>query len=229
MRRKKIGELEWLEFDLFAPFEEIAHGSFIRSPEIENRDKICEVLGLSKLISIKQEHNKRCQHVKNQETLGPGDILLTQEKGIGLAMHHADCQAAILYDPVTKSIGALHAGWRGQVMGIYQEAIRQMGILFGTRPEDLSVAVSPSLGPNHSEFINYQVEWPEEFWDFRIGENYFDLWKITEWQLQKAGVKREQIAISRLCTYADPSSFFSYRRDKTRDRQHATIIGLRNV
>jgi YfiH family protein len=285
MRRKKTEGLEWLEFDLFQSFKEVVHGSFLRSPDIANKGKIKQALGLSNLVFVKQEHKIGCQYLKkgkrlayiSQEqsgesskilsevfanecnsvvsidkasgsfekdtmtdclefssfsdkwVLGPGDILVTQEKGVGLAIHHADCQAGILYDPVTKSIGALHAGWRGQVQGIYAQAVRQMKSLFGTKAEDLWVGVSPSLGPKYSEFINYQLEWPREFWNFRIRENYFDLWEITKWQLGTIGVKERQISIASLCTYEDPNSFFSYRRDRKADVQHVTIIGLQNV
>ncbi len=223
MLRKKSPGFEWLEFELFEPFKQVVHGSFLKGSE---EDK-ARVLGLEHLAKMKQEHKIGCHHVVTKPFQGGvGDILVTQEKGVGLAIQHADCQAAILFDPVTESIGALHAGWRGQVQGIYQEAIRQMKEIFGTKPEDLLVAISPSLGPKNSEFVHYRTELPQEFWNFRISETYFDLWSITAWQLETAGVLKENIQIARLCTYEDPSSFHSYRRDKTRDRQHTTIIGL---
>ena len=42
-------------------------------------------------------------------------------------------------------------------------------------------------------------------------------------QLFKEGIKRNQINLNRVCTYSNPTLFYSYRRDKTKLRQWSCI------
>ncbi len=152
-----------------------------------------------------------------------GDALVTNKKGVPLMICHADCQAAIFYDPKTESLGLAHSGWRGSNLNIYGKVIKTMQDRFGTDPSDLIVVVSPSLGPDHSEFINYEKELNPDFIKYQFKPTYFDFWAIARDQLKEAGV--QNINISGFCTFANPKRCFSYRRDKTRARD-ATIAML---
>ena len=142
-------------------------------------------------------------------------------------MKHADCQAAIFYDPVHHALANVHSGWRGNVKNIYQTTILKMASVFGTKPQDLLVGISPSLGPQHAEFKNYKVEFPEHFWSFQVCPEYFDLWAIARHQLEEAGVLPYHIEIAGICTYANKEDCYSYRRDKVTGR-HATLAMLRD-
>lgn len=137
---------------------------------------------------------------------------------------HADCQAAIFYDPVKQAIGAAHSGWRGAVAKIYTQTIEAMQMNFGTDTRDLLVGISPFL--RHAEFKNYKFEFPEEFWEFQIKSGYFDFGAIARNELNAAGILSQHVNISAHCTFADPENFYSYRREKSTGR-HGTIIALR--
>ena len=138
---------------------------------------------------------------------------------------HADCQAAIFYDPVHHAVSCVHAGWRGNVQNIYAHAIAFMAGKFHSQPADILVCISPSLGPHFSEFKNYKTEFPESFWPFQIRPNYFNLWEISRTQLQECGILPHHIEIASICTYANEQDFFSYRRDKVTGR-NATVVAL---
>ena len=146
------------------------------------------------------------------------DALLTNSTGIALMIRHADCQAAIFYDPIHHALGVAHAGWRGSVANIYAHTIFKMREVFGTDPSDLLVGISPSLGPKRAEFIHYKKELPSSFWPFEVSENHFDFWAISRWQLVQAGVQSERIEIAERCTYLEPKEFFSHRRDRVSGR-----------
>jgi copper oxidase (laccase) domain-containing protein len=60
---------------------------------------------------------------------------------------------------------------------------------------------------------------------YQVRPDYFDFWEITFDQLRDAGVGKERIFSSRLCTVCN-DDYFSYRRDKTTGR-FASVIGLR--
>lgn len=254
MIRKNNGKLEWLEFELLADIPEITHGVFLRHGGVseepfaslnvikgvdesqnveENRNRILETLKLEKLIAGYQVHGKHVVHVRSDNDDGVDcDALVTNKPNWGLMAVHADCQAALFYDPIHRAVATAHAGWRGQVQNIYLETIMKMTQTFGSRPEDLLVCISPSLGPENSEFLNYQNELPEEFWRFQIKPTYFDLWAVARHQLEACGVPCHHIQIAEIDTYAHPTDLFSYRREKALGRTeritggHGSVIAL---
>ncbi|MCI5208553.1 MAG: laccase domain-containing protein, partial [Candidatus Electrothrix sp. ATG2] len=139
------------------------------------------------------------------------DALITGQKGVGLLIQQADCQAVLLHDPQRKVIGAVHNGWKGSVANIIAQTIRAMQESFGTAPADLRAVISPSLGPCCAEFVHYKKELPLPFHQWQKKENHFDFWAISRWQLQEAGVCNEHIAAVGICTMCD-QDFFSFRR-----------------
>lgn len=252
MIRKEKNAVQWLEFELLAEFPNLVHGVFTRhggvSPEPyatlncggtisgddpqnvqRNLEKVSEIIG-APLIFGWQCHGKNVVNIPaaNPKDLDACDGLITQHSGIGLAIKHADCQAAIFYDPEHQVVANVHCGWRGNVQNIYAETMNKMKQTYGTRPESLLVCISPSLGPDASQFINYRTELPEEFWSFQIKPLYFDLWAIARKQLLDCGVLAEHIEIASMCTYSNSEDFFSYRRGKTVTGHHATVVALKN-
>ncbi|MGE0671149.1 MAG: peptidoglycan editing factor PgeF [Parachlamydiales bacterium] len=252
MRRKTKNGVEWLEFELLADIPEVVHGVILRHGGIsdghcsslniggntgdqweniqENRKRALDALGIVDVVSSYQVHSDRVVHIpaKNFPDVGEADGLMTQVPGLGLMIKHADCQAAIFYDPKNKAIANVHSGWRGNVKNIYEKTVLQMKEAFGSSAEDLLVCISPSLGPSRSEFKNYREELPEHFWKFQISPTYFDLWAIARMQLEECGVDPKRIEIASICTYTASEDFFSYRRDKPTGR-NATIAALRST
>lgn len=247
MLRKKRGSVEWLEFELFQEFPNVKHAVFTRHGGVSegpftslnagggtgddenkidlNRAKIRKLLGCKTLVSGKQVHGIQV----NLAPLEPGneecDGLITQTPGAGLFIKHADCQAVIFYDPVEKALGLIHAGWRGNVQNIYGEALGKMSKAFGSKPENIFVGVSPSLGPCCGQFIHYEKEIPRPFWSFQIRPQYFDLWEMARSQLLQAGILPHHLEIAPICTFCTPADFYSYRRDKPTGR-NATVACL---
>jgi len=257
MLRKKKGEIEWLEFELFANDPRIVHGIFLRHGGVssesfaslnlvrdkgdfqanvdENQKRLSECIKVKNITRSKQVHGAEAVMVHDDKNHHlQCDALMTNKKNLGLMAVHADCQAAILYDPVRQVLATVHAGWRGQVQNIYRSTIKKMQTTYNTRPEDLLVGISPSLGPLNSEFKNYRTELPEHFWRFQITPTYFDLWAIAQHQLEECGVKSHHIEIARIDTYANPHDFFSYRRQRAKGLSdnitggHGTIAALKN-
>ncbi len=243
MIRRKKNNIEWLEFKKLQGIPNLVHGVFLRGggfssgsynslnagggsgdePTLisKNRQLMQETLSIPLIIGGKQVHKDTIIHVNSQSDCGECDGLVTREKGIGLIIKHADCQAAIFYDTKKKTIANVHCGWRGNVQNIYGKTVAEMK----ANPKDLIVCISPSLGPEFSEFKNYREELPEHFWPYQHKPLYFNLWEISKKQLLDAGIPESNIEIASLCTYANPSDFFSYRRDKITGR-NATLVSL---
>jgi YfiH family protein len=220
MLEKKKGRLTWLEFEQLAEFPELQHGVFLKNAPKE------EIRALWESHDWVGGHQVHSATVK-QLPIAPEekcDGLFTNEAGKALLIKHADCQAAIFYDPETKTVANVHCGWRGNVQNIYRETIQQMAQA-GCSPQSLRVCISPSLGPCCAEFIHYQTELPKGFWKYQVKPNYFDLWEIARMQLIEAGVLPHHIEIAQICTCCNPNEYHSYRRDKTAHR-HLTVVSL---
>lgn len=246
MERNTDGQRFWLTFELFAECKGLKHGIFLRHggvstgaynslnmgrygidlPEnvIFNRSMALEALGIEHYSILNLEHGTQIlEAVPNK--VERGDALITQSAGLGTLITHADCQAAIFYDPIQHALANVHCGWRGSVKNIYQKTIKTLGTRYGSKPENLLIGISPSLGPEASEFIHYEKELPLSFFAFQVKPTYFDFWQISKWQLMECGILPHHIQIAEICTYSHSADFFSYRREKETGR-HATIASL---
>ncbi len=227
MRRKKKNGIEWFEFELLQKFPEVRHGVFRLGKE-ENLPALLGSLGVEKGVKLKQCHRADILEVKKYDAplthVENYDGMVTGEREMGLLIRHADCQAAILYDPVANVLGTAHCGWRGSVQNIYQNTIDAM-VSLGADPARLIVCIGPSLGPENAEFKHYREELPQSFWRFQVRPTYFDFWKISTMQLMAAGVPQGQIEIAEICTYGNPETCYSYRRNKATPH-HGTVSAL---
>jgi len=242
-------ELDTHTFDIFSEFP-LRHGVFLRNggkslPPYdslnvgycvgdkkehvqENIEKIKDALSMSTLSCGVQCHGSEIAYVDKEIPVGERmcDVLTTSQPEQGLMIKHADCQAAILYDPINHAVAGAHVGWRGSVQDVYSKTIAYMKARYGTKPQNLFVGISPSLGPESAEFIHYRKELPESFWDFQIKDHYFDFWEISRWQLTSCGVPSSHIEIASIDTFTDERCF-SYRREKKTGR-HATVVVIEN-
>lgn len=239
MIRKNKNEIEWLEFELLADFPRLKHAVFLRhggvsegvfkslnlsydlGDEVDrvlfNRSKAAAILGVNKWHCCKQNHGAKIEILSHRNP-GPfySDGLATAALNHALMVQHADCQAALFYDPIRHAAAAVHSGWRSSVQNIYANAVAIMQKVFYSDPRNLHVCISPSLGPESAEFIHYKKELPESFWDYQIKPFHFDFWSISEMQLINAGVLKHHIQIAKIDTKTNPQDYFSYRYCKIR-------------
>ena len=81
--------------------------------------------------------------------------------------------------------------------------------------------VGPSIGPEAFEVGDevydafQEAGFPMTDIAFRHQETqkwHIDLWRANAWQLEQEGIPTRSILVSGLCTYNNPSRFFSARR-----------------
>lgn len=242
--------MEWLEFDLLERYPHVAHGVFSRHGGVSQGP--CASLNLGEGTSDKADHVKSNREIvrkaveskhlifphqvhgtivhrvtnKNLDKTAQCDALFTTEKNVGLGITHADCQAAIFYDPVHEAIAVAHAGWRGSAQNLYARVVDTLRRELGTQAHNLVVCISPSLGPDHAEFKNFKQELPQDFWAFQKKPNYFDFWEVSRMQLANCGIPEKNIEIAGVCTYCNGEDYFSYRREKDTGR-NATVVALK--
>lgn len=180
------------------------------------------------LATIKQIHSDRVLCVESPGPQGEGDALISNLPGVGLAIRTADCLPILVADPRNRAVAAIHAGWRGVVSEIAPKAVEAMRRQFGSKPEDLVVAIGPGIGlccfevgPEVAE--RFSPYFPEVGLS---GRTKVDLVETICRQLRRNGVKTGQISSSGLCSYCNPELFESYRRDREAAGRMVAMISL---
>ncbi len=157
---------------------------------------------------------------EKKEQLNGYDALITNQKDICIGITTADCVSLLIYDPTNHVLAAVHAGWKGTVKRIGAKTIIKMKEIFGSRPEDLLVAIGPSISPQMFEVGNEVGEsFENEGFDLKsisfVNEGtkklHIDLWQANLQPLLDLGVLRANIEISGICTLQN-ETYFSARR-----------------
>lgn len=162
------------------------------------------------------------------------DALATATAGLPLILFFADCVPVLIHDPVRPAVAVVHAGWKGSVARIAAKTVHTMGRAFGTRPADCLVAIGPSIGPCCYEVDQPVIDALQEFfcdtWEHLViprGHRWLlDLWETNRRQLIDAGVPRENIEISGVCTACNTELFYSHRKEKGQTGRMGAIISL---
>ncbi|MDI6803532.1 MAG: peptidoglycan editing factor PgeF [Bacteroidota bacterium] len=195
---------------------------------LENRERFFGALkiGLDELAIPRQVQGGVVQRVYVQGGYDSCDGLITDSKGIFLTISTADCLPVFLFDPVTKSIGAVHAGWRGSEMNIVSRAIRMMREEFGTSPTDLISYIAPAasvccyeVGEDVANRFSKEVL-------VRNPKLHLNLKQHAKTLMLNAGVSEENIEVSEYCTICNANLFHSHRRDKEKSGRMMGVIGL---
>ncbi len=155
------------------------------------------------------------------------DALITRDAGVTLLLRYADCVPILLYDPVQRAMGAVHAGWRGTVAHVAAKTVRAMSNAFGTRPRDLLACIGPSIGPCCYRVGQDVIERVRAAFSddgvLRDGA-YFDLWEANARQLRECGVA--QIEIAHICTAEHTHDFYSHRAEKGQTGRFGMLAGI---
>src|SRR5439155_16451525 len=167
-----------------------------------------------------QVHGSTIAHVGARGgPFGKGaDVLVTSERGVGLAIFTADCLALTIADHDAAALAVAHAGWRGTARDVAGIAVRALGEL-GGRPERLYATIAPSIGPCCYEVDEpvtrelgaaFPALWERWVTPVRAGHVMLDLWTANEDLLERAGVARARIENPRLCTACHRDVLYSY-------------------
>ena len=149
------------------------------------------------------------------------DGLVTNVPGICLVTFYADCVPLFLVDPEKKAIGLSHSGWRGTVGKMGKVTVQAMMREYGSRPEDIVAAIGPSICQDCYEVSEDVIDrfrdsfneavWPKLFYRKENGKYQLDLWRANEEVFLEAGIRRENLAVTNLCTHCNQEVLFSHR------------------
>ncbi len=149
------------------------------------------------------------------------DAMVTSLKDICICILTADCASILLYDTETPAIGIAHAGWKGTVKKIAAKTIAAMTENYGSKAENIVVAIGPCICGESFE-VGEEVA---EVFESTFNHNEKIVLRKPEWIkphvnivaanieiLKEAGIKPENIETSGICTYQNSDIFFSARK-----------------
>ncbi len=175
----------------------------------------------AELATVRQIHSNKVLDADHGGCLGEGDALISNKPGITLSVRTADCLPILIADPRNRAIAAIHAGWRGTVQEIVPKTVEAMKEKFGSRPEDLVVAIGPGIGP-----CCFEVG-PEVASQFGLsGRGKVDLAETIGRQLRRYGGTMGHVATANLCTRCLRDLFESYRRDGEKAGRMISAIAI---
>ena len=203
--------------------------------ELARLDRLHQVHGAAAVVRRKGSEYA----YRGEGAFDEADIILTDDPERAITIRVADCQPILVVDQRTRAVAAAHAGWRGLAARVPRVTVERLAAEYGSRPQDLLVAIGPSIGAccyevgadvraSFASFADAEVErWfavepaliaanpPVASLSAtrRTGHWFFDGSQCARDQLTSAGVPADQIFLAGLCTASHSGVFCSYRRD----------------
>jgi purine-nucleoside/S-methyl-5'-thioadenosine phosphorylase / adenosine deaminase len=140
---------------------------------------------------------------------GECDALVTALPGVGLAVQTADCVPVLL--AAEEAMAAVHAGWRGASTDVVGRAVEAFFALIGP--------CCYEVGPEVAE------RFPGGFARRSTGDRFLlDLPGVVRSQLERAGMRPENVTADPACTKCGGARFASYRRDRERAGRMIALV-----
>ena len=157
------------------------------------------------------------------------DAVMTNEPDVCIGVSTADCIPVLLYDTKHHAAAAIHAGWRGTAKHIVQKTIREMGIVYQTKPQELRAVIGPGISLQNFEvgdevyeqFANAQFCMERIAKRFRVLQTkegelplkwHLDLKLSNRIDMETMGILPRNIIDEKICTYDNTSDYFSARK-----------------
>jgi YfiH family protein len=168
------------------------------------------------------------------------DVCLTTTRGVACTIMVADCLPVLFATKDGAAVAAAHAGWRGLAgtdgFGVVESACRALRSASGASLSEVSAWLGPCIGPQAFE-VGPEVKAAFEridpgaapmFVAGAAGKWLANLPGLARRRLQALGITRidGNDGSGQWCTVANPSRFFSHRRDRGVSGRFAAAIWL---
>ena len=179
-------------------------------------------------VFLQQVHGTKTVQLTRETPDGvSADACMTNERALACTIMVADCLPVLFALDDGRAVAAAHAGWRGlagsQGAGVLEAACRRLWSETGSTASQTLAWLGPCIGPQAFE-VGSEVKAAFESQEPRAGALFLphgpgkwlaDLPGLARLRLHSLGVTRVygNDGSRSWCTVANPSRFFSYRRD----------------
>ena len=170
-----------------------------------------------KLILMHQTHSNRVIENKKNSLKKKifSDAIITKAKGLALGVVTADCVPILLFDKRTKTVGCIHAGWRGALKGIIKNTIKKISKL--NSKSEIYASIGPCIGKKNYEidlkfymkFMAKSKKNNKYFTKKNKRKKFFNLRKFVADKLFEEKVNFDHVNYD---TFKEKNYFFSFRR-----------------
>lgn len=182
--------------------------------EVDSSIKTC--------VFMKQSHSNKVLLVDDIHKQYECDGLLSFDKNIALCVLSADCLPLVLWHK-SGIIAALHSGRKGSFENILKESILLIQKHKNVDISEFNLFIGPAICAKNYEISGEVLEYARQNFSEFLSENKLDLKALIKFQAKEVGI--ENIIDSGICTF-DDERFFSYRKDKTKQR-FVTVVYLK--
>lgn len=218
------------------------HSCNDQSAIIHNRQQLANALNvdLTAFVCAEQTHSANFHCVTANDVgkgtttmsnaIGNTDGLYTFEKNVVLCSFSADCVPVFIYDETRGLVGAIHSGWQGTVKEITKKMLDHLIAHEQLNPHNIRIHIGMALSQTRFEVDRDVYEkfvtlgYADDFMYFNeaTSKYHIDNQLTVKQQCVLAGVREENIAIDRTCTFNSDEGF-SYRQDRRAGR-HLSFI-----
>ena len=199
---------------------------------LENRRRFFGALGfdVAQIAMSGQVHGVGIRVIEHADFEVGYDAMITNVRGIVVAVTVADCTPILIYDAENQAVAAIHAGWRGTVAQIVSQTLTKMHTEYGTKAEscfayigtcisEVSFEVGAEVAQQFDETFVLPAEKNDKF--------FVNLKAANAAQLLDFGIPKIQIEVSPHCTLLQSENYFSYRADAGTTGRMMAAIGLK--
>ena len=216
------------------------HVGDIKSEVLKNRSQFAKAININpkKLVSAQQVHGVNIVRVYKedagkgaldyQDSIKDCDALITSESDIPLFAFYADCVPIFIADPVKRSIGIVHSGWKGTLNNIAGKVIDAFIEEFDSDPVGIIAVIGPHICRDCyevSDDIIDQMTNKGYIGSKFMKDNFLDLGEIVKNQLEEKGLIN--IELDDHCTSCNLDMFYSHRKENGKTGRMAGIIMLK--
>lgn len=219
-----------------APYNELNLGDHVKDDlktVLKNREIVLKECGFKAIAWMNQTHSTKVCKVNLADASSKinADAIVTNARGLGLAVMTADCLPVLLADEKAGIFAAVHCGWRG----IYGHILTNtVNIMKENGAKKIKAALGPAIGFDSFEI---GIDLKEKFLAAGAPLSAFketktkkadkalcSLTELAAFELKALGCESDDIETLSFDTFKNPENFFSYRKNHITGRM-AGIIG----
>ncbi len=180
----------------------------------------------NKLVTINQIHSPKISIVDSPGFYDPADGIINKGGNLVCSIKVADCLPIFFVNNISKTIGLVHAGWRGISLGILENFVNSLESC-NENVTDFYVLIGPSIQPCCFEIMDDVLEFfNPKFYSRKIKNKYrVDLQAWVVYQLIEFGFSEQKINNINKCTFCLEDLYYSYRRDGANSGRMYALAG----
>ena len=191
-----------------------------------NRRLVCSDLKLDRPpLWLQQVHGALVVEAESAADETRADASFARTPGRACAVLTADCLGVLFCDVQGTVVGAAHAGWKGLLGGVLEATVQRMG------GDNMMAWLGPAISQRHFEigpevraqFLAHDSGCSGAFVHGQGDRWFANLQALARRRLNALGV---DVYHCSHCSFAEPSLFYSYRRDGASSGRMASLIWL---